>query len=318
MASSRAAHRSSNCHQPSFHACACCVGRTTSCCRPGQTVLIDARLTGTDWGPDGLNCTRIRLFWSFTAEFSSFGVGLVSFSLWHLVSSWSKKTLASDCCCRYEAYFKLGFGTMEKLYLTGPNFCRNSPKLVQDFLERCDLLKYTFNVLIIISSCMRTPRGSVFPPAWFDSAVVPQLKAGPTWSCVRSSSSQREPLRWWRASATEAADPDRRPGGRLLTGPCPARAARYPQTQRRWPGWRWAAPSLPSLPRSLLPSRSIITTDFHFVDLLQLISFWIAHFLYSDSCRFLSPFDLWIRVSVFVLLICHRSPDSPTYNTQLW
>lgn len=149
-------------------------------------------------------------------------------------------------------------------------------KKTRDFVERFQLL-----IIIIISSCMKTRSQAIFYSAlWLILMLFSQLKAGPTWSCARSSSSRREPLRWWRASATEAADPGRRPEGRLPTDPPPVRAVRPLQTQRWSPRRRWAAPPWRPPPWPPLPSRSFIsptttttTTDFHFVDLPQFISF---------------------------------------------
>lgn len=73
---------------------------------------------------------------------------------------------------------------------------------------------------------------------WF---AAHQLKAGRTWSCERSSSSQREPLRSWPASATEVGGRDPLPEEPRPTDPRPARAAWF--TQRPAPPRpRWAAP----------------------------------------------------------------------------
>lgn len=175
-------------------------------------------------------------------------------------------------------------------------------------------------LLFIISSCMKTHSQAIFPPSVVDFDVVCQLKAGPTWNCVRSSSSRREPLRWWQASATEAADPGHRPEGRLPTDPPPVRAVWSLQTQRRLPRWRWAA--LPCRPYpdpwSLLPPRYFITTttttDFHFVDLPRLIS---LEFLVFFAVIFGDLFPLICEsMSLFLFFWFTIVPQTPQHITR--
>lgn len=75
---------------------------------------------------------------------------------------------------------------------------------------------------------------------WF---AANQPKAGRTWSCERSSSSRREPLRWWPASATEVGGRDPLPEEPPPTDPRPVRAAWFIQPPRPPPPRpRWATP----------------------------------------------------------------------------
>lgn len=151
--------------------------------------------------------------------------------------------------------------------------------------------------------------------------VASQLKAGRTWNCERSSSSQREPLRWWRASATEAADLGRRPEEPLPTDPPPVRAAR--SLQRPPPRPRWAAPlcsgplvtlwidqSYPhhSFTPSYLPQFNSISFDY------ILVFVFFLHLVIPVRCH------LWIHVCFvfFCFLICHYSSESTTHYPKLW
>lgn len=160
-------------------------------------------------------------------------------------------------------------------------------------------------------------RPCFFLPIVADLDVVSQLKAGPTWSCARSSSSRREPLRWWRASATEAADPGRRPGGRLPTDPPPVRAVRSLQTQHWSPRRRWAAPPCRPPSWSLVPTRSFTTTtttDIHFVDFPQLISLELFIFF----AAILADLFPLICESISLFLFCWFAivPQTPQHITR--
>lgn len=172
-------------------------------------------------------------------------------------------------------------------------------------------------LLIIISSCMKTRSQAIFFLSIVaDLDVVSQLKAGPTWSCARSSSSRREPLRWWRASATEAADPGRRPGGRLPTDPPPVRAVRSLHTQHWSPRRRWAAPPCRPPSWSLVPTRSFTTTttDIRFVDFPQLISLELFIFF----AAILADLFPLICESISLFLFCWFAivPQTPQHITR--
>lgn len=150
--------------------------------------------------------------------------------------------------------------------------------------------------------------------------VASQLKAGRTWNCERSSSSQREPLRWWRASATEAADLGRRPGEPLPTDPPPVRAARSLQQPPPWP--RWAAPPCSGVLVMLWVDQS---NPHHSFTPSYLPQFNSTSFDYIFVCFFLASSDSFklsfVNPCLFCFcffLICHYSSESTTHYPKLW
>lgn len=140
---------------------------------------------------------------------------------------------------------------------------------------------------------------------WLIWCVFFQLKVGPMWSCGRSSSSQKEPLRWWPVSATEAADLGHLREERHQTDPCPVRAVRSQQTQLRRELPRWEAALWCFSFRIMRP---------HLFDLFVFIiwlflNFVLHQFLHLDffvfSFWFMNPF-----VCVFDLPLFPRLPNT--------
>lgn len=150
------------------------------------------------------------------------------------------------------------------------------------------------------------------------------------WSCERSSSSQREPLKWWQASATEAGGLGLHLEELLPTDPPPVRASPSPPTQQRPAHPRWEATPAIRAGYCLILSQPQPLHHHHDFPLIYLLFNLFLFFLITlaEFGHFVVWFLCFLHLVFLVvfefvnpflcLLICHCSPESPTHNPQLW
>lgn len=198
-------------------------------------------------------------------------------------------------------------------------YCSYVQKILWNYVEIWDLKKKIKCLFIVVISIFTSSSSSsssapvkVIISVWFVlcgsfGTFIPQLKAGPTLSCERSSFSQREPLRWWRASATEAEGPGRHLEALRPTDPCPVRAARFRQTRQSSERPRWGGGST-----CCGTYLCVFFPHFHFIHFFNhFVNF--CTFPFSVSCIFF--FNLWIHVFIFLwFAIVPQTPQHITRN----
>lgn len=123
------------------------------------------------------------------------------------------------------------------------------------------------------------------------------------WSCERSSSSQREPLKWWQASATEAGGLGLHLEELLPTDPPPVRASPSPSTQQRPAHPRWEATSAIRAGCCLILSHPQPLHHHHDFPLIYLL-FNLFLFFFNYPCR------IWSFCCLISVFLPSSVPDS--------